>query len=94
MTFVVTLSEKWSNVWTLQFISRVYVWVHDNLRGIFRRRPEEREQIFFQGNRLTINILPADAELAAVVYEADPEKGLRMTDHKTFSLEVTEFSTI
>lgn len=66
----------------------------DNLRGQFVRRPEERERIFFLGDRLTVNILPPDTDVAAVVYESDPEKGLRATDGKSFSLEVTEFSAI
>ena len=70
-----------------------FTWVFDLTRG-FQKRPDPRERIFFLGDRLTLNVLPQTADLNAVTYESNPEKGsLLVTDKKTFSLEISEFST-
>jgi hypothetical protein len=68
-----------------------HTWVYDNSRGFYQMRPEPRERVFFLGDRLTLNVLPLDADLSSVVYDSESE-ALRVTDGKTFSLEITEFS--
>ena len=46
------------------------------------------------GDRLIINVLPPDADLEATQYVADPQKGLQVTDEKSFFLEITEFTAM
>lgn len=70
-----------------------YVWVFDTVRG-FVRKPEKRERILSLADRLTINILPPEADLDVVKYVDAPQQRLVVTDDTTFSLEITEFSAI
>jgi len=46
------------------------------------------------GDRLIINVLSPEADLEATKYVIDPQKGLLVTDDKSFSLEITEFSAM
>ena len=71
-----------------------YVWVFDITNGQFVQKPEKRERIIYLGDGLTINVLPPEADLDTARYDTDPRKGLVVTDEKTFSLEITEFSTM
>jgi hypothetical protein len=68
-----------------------YVWVFDTVSG-FVRKPEKRERILSLADRLTINVLPPEADLDAMKYVDTPQQGLVVTDETTFSLEITEFS--
>ena len=70
-----------------------YVWVFDQVKG-FTKKPEKRERIFYLGNRLTINIIPAEVDLDKIKYVNVPKKGLVVTGGKQFSLEISEFSPI
>jgi hypothetical protein len=70
------------------------VWVFDSANGEFVRKPEERERVVCLGDRLIINVLPPEADLEATKYVADPQRGLLVTDDKSFSLEITEFSAM
>jgi hypothetical protein len=69
-----------------------YVWVFDSTNGRFVQKPEMRERVVCMGDRLIINVLPVEADLEATQYVTDPQKGLQVTDKKSFSLEITEFS--
>jgi hypothetical protein len=71
-----------------------YVWVFDIANGRFIRKAEKRERVICLADRLTINVLPPEADLDAAKYVADPQKGLVFTDEKTFSLEITEFTAM
>ena len=71
-----------------------YVWVFDSPNGRFVRKPEKRERIVCMGDRLIINVLPPEADLEAAQYVADPQKGLQVTDEKSFFLEITEFTAM
>jgi hypothetical protein len=71
-----------------------YVWVFDSPNGRFVRKPEKRERIVYMGDRLIINVLPQEADLEATQYIADPQKGLQVTDEKSFFLEITEFTAM
>jgi hypothetical protein len=71
-----------------------YVWVFDIANERFIRKAEERERIICLADRLTINVLPPEADLDATKYVADPQRGLVFTDERTFSLEVTEFTAM
>ena len=71
-----------------------YVWIFDSANGRFVQKPKKRERIVFMGDRLIINVLPPEADLEAIRYVADPQKGLQVTDQKSFSLEITEFSAM
>lgn len=71
-----------------------YVWVFDIANGRFVRKPERRERIVCLGDRLTINVLPPEADLETVKYVTDPERGLVATDGRSFALEVTEFTVM
>jgi hypothetical protein len=71
-----------------------YVWVFDIANGQFVRKPEKRERVVCLGDRLTINVLPPEADLDAMKYISDPQKGLLVTDEKSFFLEVTEFTAM
>ncbi len=71
-----------------------YVWVFDIANGRFVRKPDKRERIVCLGDRLTINVLPPEADLDAAKYATDPQRGLVITDEKSFSLEVTEFTVM
>jgi hypothetical protein len=70
------------------------VWVFDMANGRFVRKPDSRERIVCLGDRLTINVLPPEADLGAAKYVTDPQRGLLLTDDKSFSLEITEFSVM
>ena len=71
-----------------------YVWVFDVGHGQFVRKPEKRDRIVCMGDRLTINVLPPEADLDATKYISDPRKGLLVTDERSFFLEVTEFTAM
>lgn len=71
-----------------------YIWVFDVANGRFVRKPEKRERILSLADRLTINVLPPEANLDTVKYVDTPQRGLVVTDETTFSLEITEFSTM
>jgi hypothetical protein len=71
-----------------------YVWVFDVANGQFVRKAEKRERIVCLGDRLTINVLPPEADLDAAKYVADPQRGLLFTDETTFFLEITEFTAM
>ncbi len=71
-----------------------YVWVFDIGNGRFVRKPERRERIVCLGDRLTINVLPLEVDLETVKYVADPQRGLVVTDERSFSLEITEFGVM
>ena len=71
-----------------------YLWVYDIANGRFVRKPEKRERIVCLGDRVTINVLPTEADLDAVRYATDPERGLVATDGRSFTLEVTEFTVM
>lgn len=71
-----------------------YVWVFDSANGEFVRKPQERERVVCLGDRLIINVLSPEADLEATKYVIDPQKGLLVTDDKSFSLEITEFSAM
>jgi hypothetical protein len=71
-----------------------YVWVFDIANGRFVRKPDKRERIVCLGDRLTINVLPPEADLETVKYVTDPERGLVATDGKSLTLEVTEFTVM
>jgi hypothetical protein len=71
-----------------------YVWVFDMANGRFVRKPEKRERVIYLGDRLTINLLPSEADLDTVEYVVDPQRGLVCTDNTSFSLEITEFTVM
>ena len=71
-----------------------YVWGFDVSNGQFVRKPDKRERIVCLGDRLTINVLPPEADLGAAKYVTDLQRGLLLTDEKSFSLEVTEFTVM
>jgi hypothetical protein len=73
---------------------RGHVWVFDNVNGQFIRKPEKRERIISLGDRLIINVIPPDVDLATVKYVTDAQKGLLVTDGKDFFLEITEFTVM
>jgi hypothetical protein len=71
-----------------------YVWVFDIANGRYVRKSEQRDRIICFSDRLTINVLPLEADLDVVKYVTDPQKGLVVTDERTFSLEITEFAVM
>ena len=71
-----------------------YVWVFDIGNGRFVRKPDKRERIVCLADRLTINVLPSEADLETVEYVTDPQRGLVATDGRSFTLEVTEFTVM
>lgn len=71
-----------------------YAWVFNNVRGIFIRKPEIRERVFYIGERHTVFVIPPDVDLNKLVYIFSKEKGLVVTDQLKFSLDVTEFSAM
>lgn len=73
---------------------RGHVWVFDSAQGRFVQKPAIRERVVCMGSRLIINVLPPEADLEAIRYIADPLKGLQVTDEKSFSLEITEFTAM
>ena len=73
---------------------RAYVWVFDNAQGRFVKKPSSRERVVCMDSRLIINVLPPEADLEAIQYIADPLNGLQVTDEKSFSLEITEFTAM
>ncbi|MFH1904534.1 MAG: hypothetical protein ABIK53_03285 [bacterium] len=70
------------------------VWAWDARINQFTKRESKRERVFCLGDRLTINILPREADLENVLYIYDKKKGHIATDGKSFSLNITEFSII
>jgi hypothetical protein len=71
-----------------------YVWVFDIANGRFVRKPEKRERVVCLSDRLTINVIPPEADLDAMKYVTDPERGLVATDGRSFTLEITEFTVM
>ena len=71
-----------------------YAFVLDNMSGQFVRRPEERIRIIAltdSGN--IINVLPGEADIENSQYKQSKEGKLMVTDSKTFSLDINEFSS-
>jgi hypothetical protein len=63
-----------------------YVLVFDIPNGRFVRKPEKRERIVCLGDRLTTNVLPPEADIDAVKYVTDPQRGLVATGGRSFTL--------
>ena len=71
-----------------------YTWVFDDVSGEFVRKPEKRERVISILDRLTVNVIPPEADVDAVKYVTVPQKGLVVTDERTFFLEITEFTAM
>lgn len=69
-----------------------YTWVFNIVKNEFIRRPEPRERIFILGERMVINIIGKETNLDEIKYIDTEETGLIVTDGKSFSLEISEFS--
>jgi hypothetical protein len=70
-----------------------YTFVFDSGRNEFVKRPETRVRIFGladSGN--IINIIPEEVDIRNVFYRLSAEKCLVVTDDRSFSLDVNEFS--
>jgi len=70
---------------------RGHAWVHDHVKGDYIRKPDKRERVMHLGDRLVINILPADVNLDELKYLDIPRAGLVVTDEKGFTLDINEF---
>ncbi|MFC1624394.1 hypothetical protein ACFL28_03670 [Candidatus Omnitrophota bacterium] len=71
-----------------------YAWAWDARTSQFIKRKSNRERLFCLGDRLTINLLPKEADLDNVKYSYSREEGHMVTDSKSFSFNITEFSII
>ena len=71
-----------------------YTWVFDDMSGEFVRKPEQRERIISILDRLTVNVIPPEVDVGAIKYVAVPQRGLTVTDEKSFFLEIAEFTAI
>ena len=59
------------------------------------RRPEPRERIIALGDAGNIiNVIPEDVNLEELVYRPSEQNRLVVTDRKSFSLDINEFSGI
>ena len=63
-------------------------------QGAYQRKRERRERVIFPGERHLINVLPAAADIPNSRYVQDPELGLVVTDGRTFTLEINEFTSL
>jgi hypothetical protein len=74
---------------------RGYTYVFYPGANEYVRRPELRERIIAladAGN--IINVIPQDVNLEELVYGPSKDNRLIVTDHKSFSLDINEFSGI
>jgi hypothetical protein len=71
-----------------------YVWVFDTVKGSFIKKNDARERVIFPGERHLIHVLPPQALIADISYVMDPQRGLLVTDGTSFSLEITEFTSM
>lgn len=68
------------------------MFVLDNVKNEFVKRPEKRVKIFgFLSNGFIINVLPRDFDLESVSYEINQEGHLVVTDGSGFELDIHEF---
>ena len=68
-----------------------YVFVFDQLKAVFNRKPEKRERVIFPNDRTVINVIPKDVVIDDVKYIYKADSGLTVTDGKQFSLNLSEF---
>jgi len=74
---------------------RGYAFVYDDNSNNFVRRQELRTRIFSLTDAgYIINLLPEDADLEKIHYVTDQENHRMITDGKTFSVNVSEFSAV
>ena len=74
---------------------RGYAFVYDDNSNNFVRRDELRTRIFSLTDAgYIINLLPKDAVLEDIHYVTDQENHRLITDGKTFSMNVSEFSAV
>ncbi|MCJ7735180.1 MAG: hypothetical protein MUP11_11600 [Anaerolineales bacterium] len=73
---------------------RGYVFVFDEGVNEFVRRNEERRRLFSVSDAgLVINILPLETEVEDLRYKMNDLANRVLTDGKTFSLNISEFSS-
>jgi len=70
-----------------------YVFVFDVTVNEFVKRPEKRVRIFgLADSGHIINVLPRTVDIEAVHYGQSKDQRLVLTDDKSFSLDINEFS--
>ncbi len=69
-----------------------HVYTVDTTQFIFVRRPEVRTRIIsLVGGDLLVNIIPANVDLAKIVYKQE-KKAVRITDGSDWHLDISEFT--
>lgn len=69
-----------------------HLYILDKGTGTFVRRKDKRVRLFGLADaKLIVNVLPAKADLAKVVYAQTEDRGLVVTDGSTFALDINEF---
>jgi hypothetical protein len=69
-----------------------YVFVLDRGSNQFIKKQGLRDRVLTLGERLTINVIPQEVNLDDVEYIDEGKDGLVVTDGKSFSLDINEFS--
>ena len=72
-----------------------YVFVHASNHNQYTRRPERRVRIFgLADNGLIMNVIPSSVILEDLSYQMSPQDRMIITDGKSFSLDINEFSAM
>lgn len=72
---------------------RGYTFLYDQFRNEFVRRPELRTRILGLGDSgHVINVLPDEVEIERLRYTHSEERRLIVTDGRSFTLDINEFS--
>ena len=70
-----------------------YVFVHEANSNQYAMRPERRVRIFgLADSGSIVNIIPPDVSLEDLSYQTSPQGRMVITDGKSFSLDINEFS--
>jgi hypothetical protein len=70
-----------------------YVFVHEAHLNQYARRPERRVRVFgLADNGLIINVISSSVRLEDLSYQMSPQDRMIITDGKSFSLDINEFS--
>ncbi|MGX5172553.1 hypothetical protein ACUR5C_00835 [Aliikangiella sp. IMCC44653] len=69
-----------------------FVFVYDERKTEFVKKPEARETIIKLGDSgFIINMISSNAQIDKVTYKYQQDKGLVATDGLSFSLDINEF---
>ncbi len=71
---------------------RGYAWYYDEVKETYIRRAGVRERVMYLGPDMIINIMPQEVDIDAIHYAVDKAGISRITDGKSYGLDLNEVS--